>query len=327
MDYQKEFTVILGPSLGAKLALRILGPSLGAKLALRILGPLLGAPLTMGLGSPLGIRLGAELAEIDGDAVGLELGFDVGVVVGVDVGESVFLHFLLHVAGQKNLTFFLPEPGWIFLHLFLGFSATYESHVRFALPSNRNESKFSHRPRVTVGEDVGESVSLHFLLHADGQKNFSFFPLDSGCIFSHLLTGLIATYKSHVLDELPSNLKSRSFEQSMMSASPSPAAIGRTIASVRRWSAAPSLTPFCTDRFFRDEMKLAWRISLTRRMVREEELPLRAARGRVNEVMSDLAGVGAAVGTALAALTRMGTRKALIYAKESFIMTTSFIML
>jgi hypothetical protein len=302
----------------------------------------------------------------------------------------------LHVAGQKNLSFF-SVPGWTFLHLPVGFAATYGSHDWFALPSNRNESKFSHGPRLTVGEDVGESAPLHSFLHVAGQKNLSFFsvpgwtflhlltgliatykshvldelpsnlksrsfeqsmggtalgaevtssrgflhsvshvpgqnfltvfPPDSGCIFSHLLTGLIATYKSHVLDELPSNLKSRSFEQSMMSASPSPAAIGRTIASVRRWSAAPSLTPFCTDRFFRDEMKLAWRISLTRRMVREEELPLRAARGRVNEVMSDLAGVGAAVGTALAALTRMGTRKALIYAKESFIMTTSFVML
>ena len=207
----------LGPPLG-DLEGDLEGDSEGDPLGFPLgdeVGIELGASLGVRLGITLGIRLGAELAEIDGDAVGLELGFDVGVVVGVAVGESVFLHFLLHVAGQKNLTFFLPEPGWIFLHLFLGFSATYESHVRFALPSNRNESKFSHRPRVTVGEDVGESVFLHFLLHADGQKNFSFFPLDSGCIFSHLSTGLIATYKSHVLDELPSNLKSRSFEQSM----------------------------------------------------------------------------------------------------------------
>ena len=37
-----------------------------------------------------------------------------------------------------------------------------------------------------------------------------------GCFFLHLLIGLKATYESHVLDESPSNLKSRSFEQPLV---------------------------------------------------------------------------------------------------------------
>ena len=39
-----------------------------------------------------------------------------------------------------------------------------------------------------------------------------------GCSFLHLLTGLKATYESQVLDESPSNLKSRSFEQPLVGA-------------------------------------------------------------------------------------------------------------
>ena len=77
--------------------------------------------------------------------LGLVDGLDVGESVGEDVGESVFLHFFLHVAGQKNLSFFFV-PGWTFLHLLIGFAATYESHDWIALPSNRNESEFSHGP-------------------------------------------------------------------------------------------------------------------------------------------------------------------------------------
>ena len=111
----------------------------------------------------------------------------------------------MHVAGQKNLTFlsfFLPEPGCSFLHLLFGFAATNESHVRCALPSNRNESKFSQSPRVTVGEDVGEDVFLHFFLHADGQKNFTFLPVP-GCFFLHIF--FFPATKSHVLVSSPLN--------------------------------------------------------------------------------------------------------------------------
>jgi hypothetical protein len=87
----------------------------------------------------------------------------VGVDVGDGVGESVFLHLILHVAGQKNFNF-LPVPGCSFPHLLLGCIATYESHVLEVLPSNANESKFSHGPRnavgdaVIVGDDVGDNV-------------------------------------------------------------------------------------------------------------------------------------------------------------------------
>ena len=162
---------------------------------------------------------------------------------------------------------------------------------------------------------------------ADFFYGFGYLGID--CIIKRTAEGndqVDIVYESVPKQMLPRESSSH-LSKDFTSASPSNAAIGRTIASERRWSAALLLTSFCMDRFFRDEMKLAGRISLTRRMVREEELPLRAARGRVSEVLSDLAGVGAAVGTALAALTRMGTRKALIYAKESFIMTTSSVML
>jgi hypothetical protein len=115
-----------------------------------------------------------------------------------------FLHFFLHVAGQKNLTFF-PASSCSFLHLFTGFSSTYELHDLDELPLNRNESKSSHGP----------CLILHFFLHFDGQKNLTFLPPDSGCIFLHLLKGFKATYDSHVLNELPSNPKSMTSVQSI----------------------------------------------------------------------------------------------------------------
>ena len=60
------------------------------------------------------MKLGAELVEIAGDALGLEVGLNVGEEVGVAVGESVCLHLFLQVAGQKNLSFLLLGPGWTF---------------------------------------------------------------------------------------------------------------------------------------------------------------------------------------------------------------------
>ena len=170
---------------------------LGAPLRMELgtaLAKTLGDSLGMKLGITLGIGLGAELAEILGDAVGLADGLNVGVAVGVAVGESIFLHFLLHVAGQKNLSLILvPSTSCFFLHLLFGFFATYESHVWCALPSNWTESKFSQSPRVNVGEDVGESVFLHFFLHADGQKNLTFLLPGPGWTFLHLLFGFFAT--------------------------------------------------------------------------------------------------------------------------------------
>jgi hypothetical protein len=142
------------------------------------------------------------------------------VIVGDDVGVLVLLHLLLHIVGQKYFNF-LSVPGCIFLHLFTGFFATYETHVlspssplygTFAptlkfpvwLPWNTNESKSSHLPRNavgdddTVGDDVGVLVVLQPLLHIVGQKNFNFLPVPD-CFFLHLLLGFFATYESHVL--------------------------------------------------------------------------------------------------------------------------------
>jgi hypothetical protein len=135
--------------------------------------------------------------------------------VGEDVGERVFLQSFLHVDGQKNLSRF-PVPGWSFLHLLRGFNATYAAHVLEVLPSNPNETEFSHGPRSTVGEDVGERVFLQSLLHVDGQKNLSRFPVP-GCSFLHLLVGFNATYASHVLEELPSNPNETEFSQALRS--------------------------------------------------------------------------------------------------------------
>ena len=203
---------ILGVTLGIKLG-SILGIALGTEL---------GIALVLKLETPLVIELGSELAETVGDGVGKTDGKSLGEadgislelvdgeseadVVGVteddSVGEFVFLHLRLHNAGQKNLTFCLV-PGCVFAHLLVGFSATYALHVLEEFPPYLNESEFSHGLRKTVGDDVGESVFLHFLLHVDGQKNLTFFPVP-GCSFTHLLMGFFATYVSHVLEGLPS---------------------------------------------------------------------------------------------------------------------------
>lgn len=113
------------------------------------------------------------------------------------------LQLLLHVDGQKNLSFFLV-PGCFFLHLFLGFSATYDSHVLEELPLYLNEAEFSHVP--------------HFVLHVDGQKNLSFL-LVPGCSFLHLLLGFSATYESHVIKELPSYPNEAKFSHGLRSLS------------------------------------------------------------------------------------------------------------
>ena len=81
--------------------------------------------------------------------------------VGDNVGESVLLHFLLQIDGQKNFNS-LSVPGCSFLHLFLGFFATYESHENSGLSLNRNESEFVQSPRFTVGEDVGDDAVNDF---------------------------------------------------------------------------------------------------------------------------------------------------------------------
>jgi archaellum component FlaD/FlaE len=146
------------------------------------------------------------------------LGALLGTPLGITVG-LVVLHFLLHVAGQKNLTF-LPVPGCFFLHLLMGFDATYESHVLEGFPLNRKSALLVHsndraRLGALLGTPLGITVGLvvlHFFLHVAGQKNLTFFPVP-GCFLLHLLTGFNATYESHVLEGLPSNRKSTTLVQ------------------------------------------------------------------------------------------------------------------
>jgi hypothetical protein len=80
-------------------------------------------------------------------------------------------------------------------------------------PSNLKSISFEQS---MVGPGLGV---LHFFLHVPGQNFLTFFPVP-GCSFLHLLTGLNATYESQVLDDSPLNLKSGSFEQSMVGAGP-----------------------------------------------------------------------------------------------------------
>jgi hypothetical protein len=155
--------------------------------------------VVVGLGDPSFTALG--------DALGLALGLaEADDLLGDTDGGPVFLHLFLHVAGQKNLTFFFV-PVCFFLHLLAGFTATYASHVRFRFPPNLNVSELSHLPR-SVGESVGVLVGLgvrHFLLHVAGQKKLTFFFVPV-CFFLHLLAGFIATYASHVRFGFPPNL-------------------------------------------------------------------------------------------------------------------------
>ena len=114
-------------------------------------------------------------------------------------------------------------PGCTFLHLLTGLKATYESHVLVESPLNLKSGSFEQSIVGTgLGNELGFELGtkfgvLHFFLHVPGQNFLTFFPVP-GCSFLHLLTGLKAMYESHVLDDLPSNLKSRSFEQSMVGA-------------------------------------------------------------------------------------------------------------
>ena len=105
------------------------------------------------------------------------------------------LHFLLNVAGQKNLTFFnLPVtlsflPWTFFLHLLTGFTATYKSHVNFLLPWSRNVFEFSHSPRGV----------LHFFLQVPGQNFLTFCKLNcktSGRCHSRNIWGHCTWFKT-----------------------------------------------------------------------------------------------------------------------------------
>ena len=85
-----------------------------------MLGSRLGTELEIELGEKLGLKLGLGFGAVLGTNVGIKLGASLWSRLGTELGEALnsvgldVLHFCLHVAGQKNLTFF-PEFGSTFL--------------------------------------------------------------------------------------------------------------------------------------------------------------------------------------------------------------------
>jgi hypothetical protein len=67
------------------------------------------------------------------------------------------LHFLKHVPGQKDRTFFPPVSGCTLLHLFLGLIATNDAHVFEGSPLNLNKVESSHS---LVGAELGPALGI-----------------------------------------------------------------------------------------------------------------------------------------------------------------------
>jgi hypothetical protein len=147
-------TESIGPELGAALGNKlgsVLGIVFGTELGTALgseLGPAPGTPLGRPLGTEvlgIGVLTGAGVVLSIGLLLGVDVGLDVpGAFVGTDVG-GVLLHFCLHSAGQKNLTFF-PVIGSFSLHRWTGF---FETHAQpfFSLFLKRKISQFSHFSR------------------------------------------------------------------------------------------------------------------------------------------------------------------------------------
>ena len=114
---------------------------------------------------------------------------------------GVDLHLVLHIFGQKNLTFF-PETGSFFLHRCFGCAETHPLHSLFCSLLNRKVTLSSHSPRsLVVGADVGDALGdlvLHLVLHIFGQKNLTSFPV-TGSILMHRLAGFFETHVSQFL--------------------------------------------------------------------------------------------------------------------------------
>jgi hypothetical protein len=118
------------------------------------------------------------------------------------------LHPLLQMFGQKNLTFF-PVIGSVCLHCLVGFAETHGVQCLSWLLLKRKTSLFSHSPRTSVGEDVGDTdddavgntvgdLDLHFVLQIVGQRNFAIFPV-TGSFFLHRLIGFAKIHPSQSL--------------------------------------------------------------------------------------------------------------------------------
>ena len=114
---------------------------------------------------------------------------------------GVDLHLVLHIFGQKNLTFF-PVTGSFFLHRCFGCAETHPLHSLFCSLLNRKVTLSSHSPRsLVVGADVGDALGdlvLHLVLHIFGQKNLTSFPV-TGSILMHRLAGFFETHVSQFL--------------------------------------------------------------------------------------------------------------------------------
>jgi hypothetical protein len=207
-----KLSAALGDKLGSKLG-KLLCDSFGPKLGLSLgnklgsvlrTGSKLGTELGAPLGSKLGLRLGIEL----GERLGSKLEMELGIALLSNEVIDADLQLLLQMFGQKNLTFF-PVIGSVCLHRLIGCA---ESHLAQSLSCSllkRKVSLFSHSPRTSVGEIVGDAddnavgntvgdLDLHLVLQIVGQKNSAIFPV-IGSIFLHRLIGFAEIHLAQFL--------------------------------------------------------------------------------------------------------------------------------
>jgi hypothetical protein len=118
------------------------------------------------------------------------------------------LHLVLHVFGQKYLTFF-PVTGSFRLHRLVGFARTHVAQFFACLLLKRKVLLSPHSPRSSDGEVIGivdgeadcdtmGNLDLHLVLQIVGQKYLTIFPV-TGSFRLHLLIGFTETHVAQSL--------------------------------------------------------------------------------------------------------------------------------
>jgi hypothetical protein len=118
------------------------------------------------------------------------------------------LHLVLHVFGQKYLTFF-PVTGSFRLHRLVGFARTHVAQFFACLLLKRKVLLSPHSPRSSDGEVIGivdgeadcdtmGNLGLHLVLQIVGQKYLTIFPV-TGSFRLHLLIGFTETHVAQSL--------------------------------------------------------------------------------------------------------------------------------
>jgi hypothetical protein len=135
----------------------------------------------------------------DGRTEGEALGNSISMFISGSSSKlsDAGLHLVLHIVGQKNLTFF-PETRSFLLHRRFGFAKTHLAQSLFCSLLNRKVILSVHTRRaLDVGDSVGD-LDWHVVLQIFGQKYLTFFPV-AGSLLLHRLVGFSETHVSQFL--------------------------------------------------------------------------------------------------------------------------------